>query len=480
MSVIGNDFTPKRWLVVLSLFASTFIVSWDAAWSMILLWATTDTYMHGAFVLPLAAIMAKQKPWPTSGANPLGIGWSVLLVGVWSFMLLVGHLAMLNVVQQTAIIALIPLTIVVCYGFAIAWHYRAPLVLVFFAVPVGDFLIPYLQSITADMSVFFLQMSGVSVLRNGWYLSIPAADFRVAEACSGINFLISTFTVAVFYAFTYMEKTYKRVAFIVMGLVIPIVANGIRVYLIIMIAHWGNVEAATGFDHLVYGWIFFVVILIALFTIGHFWQDPPPSDSENGVMLDAKPLTLKQSKSILIIFGFLGLVAVYLYGYIQNQSSNKSSYFTSENAVDVKNGDVLGPKFPAADQLKVERMDSNTRQYSIAYLNEAVDKKIIGYQNRWFDGKIWSIEGTNRYHHEGIPLTEWRLIDLAGRKSTLTFSYCVGGGWYNSNLSVKVGQVKSKLLNRDFGAKAFAWFSLPRSDIKKHISKAKMDELCQY
>jgi exosortase A len=475
MFLIGNDFSPKRWLGVLLIALVAIGINFNAAYGMVVLWLTTDTYMHGAFVLPLAAIMAKQKPWPTALSSPMNMGLSVLLIIAWMMLVLVGHLSMLNVVQQFALLSVIPLVVLLCYGLPIAWHYRAPLLLIFFAVPVGDFLVPFLQSITADMSVFFLQMSGVSVLRNGWYISIPAADFRVAEACSGINFLISTFTVAVFYAFTYMEKTHKRVAFIVMGLVVPLLANGVRVYLIIMIANWGNVEAATGFDHLVYGWIFFVFILVALFTIGHFWQDPAPVDSETGVMLNAKPMRLSARLNMLL--GAMGLLSMLLFWY--GSKDDSSPYNVSlPSGVAITENDILSPKFPMADSVTVEVIDSEIRLYRVVYANESVDKKLISYQNRWFDGQIWSVAETQKIKHDGNNFTVWKLADLSGRQSTLIFSYCVGGQWYNSNIHVKLGQVKSRLLGTDRGGRAFAWFALNDQGEKQHLSNASLDRLC--
>lgn len=114
-------------------------------------------------------------------------------------------------------------------------------------------------------------MMGVLVFCNGWYISILVVDFWVVEVCSGINFLIFIFMVVVFYVFMYMDKIGKCVVFIVMGLLVLIVVNGLWVYFIIMIVYWGNVEVVIGFDYLVYGWIFFVVIFIVLFVFGWCW-----------------------------------------------------------------------------------------------------------------------------------------------------------------------------------------------------------------
>ena len=476
LNALKNDFVLKRWVLMAIVFAMACAVTYDATLSMIVLWITTDTYMHGSLVLPLAFIMAKHKPWPAQPAKPLHWVPSVFVLLAWASMIIVGKLSMLNVVQQIALLSVIPVTVLLCYGHLVAWHYRAPLILLFFAVPVGDFMIPFLQSITADMAVWMLQMTGVSVLRNGWYISIPAADFRVAEACSGINFLISTFTVAVFYAFTYMDKIGKRVAFIVMGLLVPIAANGLRVYLIIMIAHWGNVEAATGFDHLVYGWIFFAVILIALFVLGRRWQDPPQSVEEGGVMMNALPLTVRSGSRILMIF--FTLVVVYAL-YVGQTLRHDALPHIEPQGVKMKDGDRLSPQFPSADFVSVKKVPEGF-QYHVYYRDESPDKKLIGYQNRWFDGKIWSIDTSRKIKTDsGIPLSEWTLTTLSGKEMKLIFSYCVGGKWNNEKISVKMAQVSSRLLGTDFGGQAFAWFVNSGTDSKDFVNALPLDGLCK-
>jgi exosortase len=468
------SFTLSHWVMPCILTMLAFFAANDAIINMLALW-TTDTYMHGAFVVPLAAIMAKQMPSPSSGAKPLHLFGIAVLVTLWIAGMLLGALAMINVIQQVMVIALIPLAVVVCYGWRFAFHYRAPLMLIFFAVPVGDFLIPYLQSITADLSVFFLQLSGVSVLRNGWYLSIPAADFRVAEACSGVNFLISTFTVAVFYAFTYMESKFKRVGFIALGFVVPILANGLRVYLIIMIAHWGNVEAATGFDHLVYGWIFFVFILIALFTIGYYWQEPAPENNISGVSVDAKPLKLNKTEPFLVLMAPLCV----LFFTFSGSSSEKAAVMPSFDGASVEENDTLGPQFPEADLLLRQRVGDNQYRYVVHYQRESAHKKIISFQNRWFNDRIWSLDKLTTENLDGNLFIRNDLVDLSGRKHTLLYSYCIGGDWVSKRVNVKLYQAWSRLVNRDFGGTAYGWFGPSRTFEEFKPDARQLKELCK-
>lgn len=460
----------------IAIFSILVTMSWDAVVNMVALWFTTDTYMHGSLVLPLAFILARGMPLPNALPSPTSQLQSFVLVLLWSAGIVFSQLVMINSVQQFMILSTIPLIVVLCYGWAIARHYAAPLLLVFLAIPFGDFLVPALQSITADLAVFFLQWSGVSVVRNGWYLSISAADFRVAEACSGINFLISTFTVSVFYAFFYMEKSSKRFAFIMMGWLVPLVANGLRVYLIIMIAHWGNVEAATGFDHLVYGWIFFVVILAALFAIGSWLQDPPKGASETGILLDVTPLSWKSSNRSFWVLGAAIFASTYMYWHYSKLSSSPDFVV---HGVPVSEEDPLSPDYPFADHLVVKQLSSGWRQYHAAYLVERHDKKMISYINRWFDGHRWSIESRREELMEGgLPVTHYRLANLQGQRYSLIVSHCVDGQWYSGDLKTKLAQMVAQLQGSDFGGQAFAWFAPTETPLVSLPDANELSMLC--
>lgn len=445
-------------LFVICLFFTGY-VSFDALENMVTLWITTDTYMHGAFVIPLAIMMAYQKALPSHDIKPLSIGLSLLLCMVWGCALVLASLSMINVLVQGVVLSLFTLISIICFGWRITWHYKTPLLLVFLSVPVGDFLIPYLQSITADMAVFLLNISDVSVLRNGWYISIAQADFRVAEACSGVNFLISTFTVAVFYAFTYMDRPVKRAVFIALGLIVPLVANGLRVYMIIMIAHFGNVEAATGVDHLVYGWIFFMFILVLLFIIGYFMKDP---------LAEGKGVFLSSIKDVRIKFSTYPMIALTLVLTVimmfLTSMPNSSQVVGERHEAYIK--DALGPIFPYSDD-QCKTNSDGISHYTFTYNDESTLKKLINVENRWFNDNIWSIDGFKKvYIGDSLPAIEYDLIDLSGNKSTLVISYEIGGEWAVSKLSVKKEQVISKLLQRDFGGKAHGWFSLGDLDLK--------------
>src|SRR5439155_6497987 len=95
----------------------------------------------------------------------------------------------------------------------------------------------------------------------------------IVEGCSGVRYLIASFTVGVLFAYLSYHKLWKRLLFAAMSIIVPIIANGFRAYLIVMIAHLSDNKLAHGIDHFIYGWVFFGLVMLLLFWIGSFWRD---------------------------------------------------------------------------------------------------------------------------------------------------------------------------------------------------------------
>ena len=76
-----------------------------------------------------------------------------------------------------------------------------------------------------------------------------------------------------------LHSTRRQVIFIAASVLVPIVANWLRAYMIVMLGHLSNNKIAVGVDHLIYGWVFFGVVMLLLFWVGSFWQQERPAIS---------------------------------------------------------------------------------------------------------------------------------------------------------------------------------------------------------
>lgn len=265
------------WRRPLRLFAALVVllvlVYGDTLLSMVNTWWRSETFAHGFLVLPISIYLVWRRrerlrmlaPSITLPAIPL----LLLLVLLW----LLAHLADVLVVQQLAVVSMLPVLVLLVFGREVFRCLLFPLLYLYFMVPFGEFLIPRLQDITAYIAVNALRLSGVPVFWEGLYFSIPSGTFEVAEACSGIRYLIASLALGTLYAYLTYESLFKRVLFVLLSIAVPILANGLRAYGIVMLADLSDYQLATGVDHLIYGWLFFGIVMVLLFWLGSRFRD---------------------------------------------------------------------------------------------------------------------------------------------------------------------------------------------------------------
>ena len=248
---------------------------WETAASMVSIWARSETFAHGYFIAPIALClvwrMRARLALLTPKVDPLGFALLAAAGAVW----LVGAAGHAQVVQHYAMTAMIPGAVLALAGRRVARQIAFPLAFLLLAVPVGEGLLPRLMSFTADFTVAALQLSGIPVYREGNMFAIPSGQWSVVEACSGLRYLTASFTVGAVYAYLTYRKAWKRALFMALSIAVPIAANGLRAYFIVLIGHFSDMRLAVGVDHFIYGWVFFGVVIGLLFWLGSFWRDPP-------------------------------------------------------------------------------------------------------------------------------------------------------------------------------------------------------------
>jgi len=175
---------------------------------------------------------------------------------------------------------MIVLAVPAVLGWQVTGALLFPLGFLFFAVPIGDFMLPQLMEWTADFTVLALRASGIPVFREGQNFVIPSGNWSVVEACSGIRYLIASVTVGCLFAYLSYQSTRRRLLFVLVSILVPIIANWLRAYIIVMLGHYSGNTIATGVDHLIYGWLFFGVVIMVMFMIGARWAEQPTPQAD--------------------------------------------------------------------------------------------------------------------------------------------------------------------------------------------------------
>jgi EpsI family protein len=81
----------------------------------------------------------------------------------------------------------------------------------------------------------------------------------------------------VLYAYLNYASWTKRLLCVLAAVLIPVLANGVRVYITIAVAYLTDMRFGPGVEHVTFAQVFFIVVLLGMFWLGRRWQDDPPS-----------------------------------------------------------------------------------------------------------------------------------------------------------------------------------------------------------
>jgi len=241
--------------------------------SMVDIWERSETFAHGYVILPISLWLIWRNR-QTLAAIPVHTDWRALVV---IFGLGMGWLAArvggVQVVEQYALVGILISVVWLLLGLRQLRAISFPLAFLLLMVPNGEGLIPPMMEFTADFTVAAVKLIGIPVYREGLFFTLPSGEWSVVEGCSGLRYLISSITLGVLYAYLTYRTLWKRVAFGLAAVIVPVIANGFRATMIVLIAHYSDMKLALGVDHFIYGWVWFGLVMLAMFWVGLIWRE---------------------------------------------------------------------------------------------------------------------------------------------------------------------------------------------------------------
>lgn len=242
-------------------------------------WWDIDTYNHVLLVPAILAWLVWLRREELVRIAPAGwwpgLGWAA--AGLMA--LFAGRSAAVNLVAEGGALMMLQGALLAVTGLRAGLVLAFPLFYSFFLVPFGDELIPTLQQLTARMTVWLVELSGVPAVVDGLTIDTPGGKFVVAEECSGVKFLIAMVALAVLVAWTAFASWKRRILLVAGAALVSILANGVRAWGTIYVAQWVGAERAGGFDHIVYGWVFFAVVVAGVLGVAWRFFEREPGDA---------------------------------------------------------------------------------------------------------------------------------------------------------------------------------------------------------
>ena len=245
--------------------------------SAVHLWIHAGAYNHCFLIVPIAAYLIWSDKALVQHLRPRPTLWgaavSLAFAGLWWLSDVSGiaegtHFAIVGILEGLLLGIL---------GWPIFRALVLPFLYLFLMVPTGEALLPALQNFAAHAAAFCIEAAGIPTFRDGLVIEIPSGTYMIAPGCAGLNFVLASVALALAYAELIYRDWSRRLAFIAGMLLLAILGNALRIFMIIAFAHWTNNLGNIVDDHLLYGWGFFSALTLAAMAYGNrFAQSPRP------------------------------------------------------------------------------------------------------------------------------------------------------------------------------------------------------------
>ena len=302
-----------------------FVAYWQTFFSMVSIWWRSETFAHGMLIFPISLYLIWKRKDVLASLTPQPDWRGLIVLLALGFGWLLANVVDVLVIQQLCFIAMIPVLVWIFLGWRFTWEIAFPLGFLLFAVPMGEFLVPPLMNFTADFTVAMIELTGIPVYREGTFFSIPSGDWSVVEGCSGLRYLIASITLGCLYAYITYRTWWRRLLFIALAVGFPIIANGLRAFMIVMIAHYSDMKLALGVDHYIYGWVFFGLVMLLMFWIGSLWKEPV-QEKESPAQSTVVRKSVKVSSHTLIFLAVASLLVLAIWLVRAKQIRDKTGF----------------------------------------------------------------------------------------------------------------------------------------------------------
>jgi exosortase A len=282
----GNGRLQPGWAIAIAvvLVLAVLAVFHATALDMYSIWMRSGTFTHCILVLPITIWLLWERRAALQRVGFVPAALPLLFLAAAAALWVMGEAISAAVVSHFALVFMVIAVVWMVWGHRAAGQALFPLAFLLVAVPFGEFLTPIMMQYTAKFTVMLVRASGVPVYQEGMSFVIPSGRWSVVEACSGIRYLIASVMVGVLFAYLNYRSTKRRTYFVIASFIVPLIANWLRAYLIVMLGHLSGNQIAVGADHLIYGWVFFGLVIGLLFWIGMIWrEDDPPLPAASDV-----------------------------------------------------------------------------------------------------------------------------------------------------------------------------------------------------
>ncbi len=264
-----NAAWPRALLALGLLLLSSAVFYWQPLFYLLRRWSefSEGDYGHGYLVVAISLYLVYLKRERLAALVPCPAYMPILLVLFASLLWLLAALVNVMIVQLVALPFILLGILWTIFGRQVARQLMFPVLFIFLAIPIWFPLGPFLQDLTADAAFGVIRLINVPAFLEENMIIVPAGALSVEESCGGQRYLLAALTLGTLYSYLNYTSMLARIVVIMVAAATAIVANIMRVVIVVYLGYATDMQHPMIADHMMLGWYLFGGLIAVLLFI---------------------------------------------------------------------------------------------------------------------------------------------------------------------------------------------------------------------
>jgi len=352
----------------------------------------------------------------------------------------------INIEIASALLLIVALTLYLATSFSIVTAFQLlPLIgLLFFVVPIwaeiNDLLVK-LSSFTVGMLVDSVHLTAMI---EGNTILIPSGRIVIADGCSGLRYLTISLLLGYIISLLNGYNIRQSIIALITAAALGLLTNWIRIFSLVLIGYYTNMQSSLMHDHETFGWILFAAILLPAI----YWAPIIRKEITLHIKIPTcKPLI----PTLFLIIGPALLFTATHTPISSNPLTLKGLTLASAPASPV--GDIT-IDFPDNTEISSRYLNVNGTTIEIdlaTFTPTSATEKLVPYIESLFNKEEWLVttppEELTKLEH--FDITTLKNLNSSQHVAMLQ-QFNVGNSTTGSYRIAKLFQLKAKLLGENF------------------------------
>lgn len=374
-----------------------------------------------------------------------------LILGLGSLCWFLFQINQIELLAALSLIAILCLYLACCYSLSTLTKLIPLFGLLLFTVPLWAQMTDTLVTLSSWVVGKLVNMIAITALIDGNNIFIPSGRIVIADGCSGLRYLTVSLLLGYITCLLNQATWRQTILVLVIATALGLLANWLRIFLLVLIGYYTEMQSSLMQNHETFGWAVFVLIMLPAL---YFAPVNRNADSNSIPLPKAAPLV----PSILLLLGPMLF-------YLSSQQLPTPNPFTLQGlgniSMNTQHNYELAPEYPPASSIETRRLllDGHTIRADLAKYTPMAGQKLVPYIDTLYNKDEWvKIDNQEGLGAGNNPqaIAEFRISILRRVNSNthivLLHQFNVGKSATGDYLVAKLLQLKARALNQQYFA----------------------------